>query len=146
MIFAGCCSFIGSIVNKDSVITLNGCFYIFGILILSILIADSLYNLHSKGRISRLRIAVKASLLAGATSNPLYLITLAIVADFVLLILEYRMIANSYVCPKSWLMMNISAELALLSFFFVPDSLLTIGFTMAFILLTIPFEFFMTYH
>lgn len=78
-------------------------------MILFVAIADALYNIHSKGKISRLRIAIKACLLAGATSNPLYLVTLSIVTDFVLLILEYRIIYDRYICPKSWLVMNISA-------------------------------------
>jgi hypothetical protein len=74
------------------VITLNGIFYIIGIFILFIALTDSIYNFHSKKQISRLRIGVKACLLAGATSNPLYLVTIAISADIGLLIIEYKMI------------------------------------------------------
>jgi len=56
-------------------------------LILSIVVADAFYYFYSKKRVSKLRIVVKACLLAGATSNPLYLITLAVIADIVLLII-----------------------------------------------------------
>ena len=145
-IFAGCCSLVGSVLNKMSVVTMNGTFYIVGMLVFSIVVADACFLVYSKRMISKLRMVVKGCLLAGATMNPLYLISLSVMADIVLLVIEYNLIKEMYVCPQSWLAMNIFALLAFISFFFVPDSLFTLALTMFMIAMIIPLELYMTYH
>ena len=58
------------------------------------------------------------------------------IADGILIFVEYKM-RKELLCPKIWLGSNLSILLALICFYFVPDSFLTLGFVMFFVILTL---------
>lgn len=88
---------------------------------------------------------LKASFLAGAGLNPLYLAATAILVDAILIIVEYNMRKRTLACPIVWLVSNCVALLSLAAYFFIPDSLLTLYLVMIFVGLVVLMEFYMFY-
>ena len=64
------------------------------------------------------------------------------IVDGILLGIEYKMRKNHLVCPKSWLASNVLILSALVCYFFIPDSYLTLGVVVTLIALTYIFEFY----
>lgn len=67
------------------------------------------------------------------------------IVDGILLGIEYKMRKNYLVCPKSWLASNVLILSALVCYFFIPDSYLTLGAVVMLIVLTYVFEFYTFY-
>jgi hypothetical protein len=86
------------------------------------------------------RVALKATFLAAAGLNPLYLAATAILVDTILLIVEYFMRKTSLACPLTWLLSNIIAIMALTVYYFIPDSLLTIYIVIGLVCLAVLLE------
>lgn len=78
---------------------------------------------------------MKATFLAAAGLNPLYLSSVAIIVDGLLLGIEYKLRKKHLVCPSNWLASNILILLALTGFFFIPDSFLTLAVVMLLVVL-----------
>ena len=94
---------------------------------------------------SRFRVVLKASLLAGASLNPLYLSSIAIIVDIILLMVEYKLRNKQLICPITWLLSDLFIWLALLFYFFVPDSFLTLGFVIFYVVLALVSEGYIFY-
>lgn len=128
-LFAGFSSLLGAFLNKSSILTLNGFFYISGILLFCICFAESAFSLLKNKKVNRMRVALKAIFLAAAGLNPLYLSAVGIIGDFIFMIVEYNLRKKILICPKSWLLQNICLNSSLFSFYFIPDSFLTLAIT-----------------
>lgn len=107
--FAGFCSLVGSIHNSSSVISVNGMFYIIGVLVMGVFLSEATAQLLLHKKISRFRVIAKAGFLAGATANPIYLASVAMVVDIIMMIMEFCMNKKTLVCPKSWMTTHILA-------------------------------------
>ena len=83
---------------------------------------------------------LKATFLAGAGLNPLYLAAVCLIVDIILIMLEYKLRRKQLVCPRAWLVSNILMWAALTSYYFVPDSFLTIGLVITLVILSFGFE------
>jgi len=83
---------------------------------------------------------LKATFLAAAGLNPLYLASIALVVDIILILVEYNLRKKHLVCPRAWLVSNILMWAALISIFFIPDSYLTIGIVITLVILAFVFE------
>lgn len=134
-VFAGFSSLLGAFLNRSSILTLNGFFYISGIIVFSICFGKTVSSLIKNKSFNRFRVAIKAILLAAAGLNPVYLSAVAIVGDFILIVVEYNLRKKTLSCPKSWLLQNISLNSSLFSFYFIPDSFLTLGITVTFLVI-----------
>lgn len=87
--FAGFSSVIGTYLNTETYLTLNGMCYIVGIVVFGGVILEACACFVLNKRIGRFRVILKATLLAGAGLNPLYMATVAMVVDIILLLIEY---------------------------------------------------------
>jgi hypothetical protein len=90
-------------------------------------------------------VAVKATLLAGAGLNPLYLAATAILLDGILIAVEYHLRKKTLLCPVSWVASNIFALMSLTAYFFVPDSLLTLYLVMGLVGMVLLLEVYQFY-
>jgi ABC-type multidrug transport system fused ATPase/permease subunit len=141
--FAGFCSLIGSFLNGSTIVSMSGMFYIVGVMVYALVFAEAVLSFYSEKQIGRLRVVLKASLLAAGSLNPIYLASVAIIADAILIIVEFQLRKSNLTCPKAWLLTNIFALTALVSYFFVPDSLLTLILVVAFTFCIVPVEIYM---
>jgi hypothetical protein len=130
-VFAGFSSLLGAFLNTSSILTLSGLFYILGIVVFGLCLSEAIVSLIKSKRVARVRVASKAIFLAAAGLNPLYLSAIAITSDFVLIVVEYISRKKSLICPKAWLFENIFVTSSLTAFYFIPDSFLTLGITVA---------------
>lgn len=87
-----------------------------------------------------MRVALKATFLAAAGLNPLYLAATAILVDAILLVVEYCMRKTTLASPVTWLLSNVTAVVALAVYYFIPDSLLTIYLVMGLVCLVVVLE------
>ena len=87
MVFAGFSSLLGAFINGTSQLKLNNIFYIVGILLFGVFLSEAFSNLVFSHRLCRLRVALKATFLAGAGLNPLYLASVALIVDLILMII-----------------------------------------------------------
>jgi uncharacterized membrane protein len=138
--FAGFSSVIGAFLNYSSVLTLNGVFYIVGVIVYGAILSEACVGVIMSHRLCRLRVVLKATFLAGAGLNPLYLAAVAMIVDGLLMGVEYTLRQKQLVCPRSWLASNIFILVALVSYYFIPDSYLTLGIVSVFVVLALVFE------
>lgn len=138
--FAGFSSVIGAFLNYSSILTLNGVFYILGVIAYGAIFSEAFACLILSHRLCRIRMVLKATFLAGAGLNPLYLASIALIVDIILILLEYKLRRKQLVCPRAWLVSNILIWSALVCYFFVPDSFLTIGLVITLVILAFVFE------
>jgi len=146
MVFAGFSSIIGAFLNGSSMLTLNAIFYIAGIVLFGAIFSEAMSCLAFNHRLCRLRIALKAVLLAGAGLNPLYLAAVAMIVDLILLIIEYKIRKSCLISPIAWLFSQLCMQGALVSLYFIPDSFLTLGVVMALVIISFIFEGYQLYH
>ncbi len=92
--------------------------------------SEALSHLMIEKKICRVRVALKATLLASAGLNPMYLAATAILVDIILMIVEYCGRRNSLYCPIAWLIGNILAIISLTAYFFIPDSMIAVYIVM----------------
>ena len=104
---------------------MSGFFYTLGVIVYSIFFAEAFSWVVYNKRVCRMRVVLKATLLAGAALNPLYLSSMAMMVDLILLIVEYRLRKRQLINATIWLLSNIFIYLALIFFYFIPDSFLT---------------------
>lgn len=138
--FAGFSAIVGTFLNQSSVLTANGIFYILGVILYGVVLSEAVVFLVVNKRIGRLRVILKATFLAAAGLNPLYLSAVAIFVDAILIIVEYNQRKKVLISPKAWLAQNFIALSSLLAFFFVPDSFLTIGMVITLVSVTVLLE------
>ena len=98
--FAGFSSIIASFLNITTKLTLNSIFYILGVVVYCAVFSETLSCLVINGRLIRVRLVMKASFLAGAGLNPLYLSSIAMVVDAFLIGVEFHMRKKQLVCPS----------------------------------------------
>ena len=141
--FAGFSSILGSFLNNATGLSGNGLFYAFGVILYGIVFSEAFASLILYRRIYRIRVTLKATLLAGASLNPLYLSSIAMIVDGLLLWVEYRLRKKYLTCPRNWLASNIFILSALVCFYFIPDSFLTLAVVMILVILAFVCEFYM---
>jgi hypothetical protein len=84
--FAGFSSIMGAFLNASSVVSLRGMFYIVGIIIYGLVFCEAVSVFVQEKRIGRIRLVFKGTMLAAAAMNPIYLASVAIICDGILII------------------------------------------------------------
>jgi len=138
--FAGFSSVVGVYLNSSTTLTLNGILYILGIVVYGGVACEAVACCILNRRLCRLRVILKATFLAGAGLSPLYMASMAMIADLILLLIEYSLRKDNLLCPKAWLASQLLLLTALIAFYYIPDSFLTLGITMTLTLLAYAFE------
>jgi hypothetical protein len=86
--FAGFSSVIGTYLNSSTTdLTLNCACYIVGIVTYGAVVTEAFACLILNRRLVRLRVVLKATFLAAAGLNPLYMASVAMIADLILLMI-----------------------------------------------------------
>lgn len=135
VIFAGCISFQGAIINPIDTVSLNGFFYILGIALYFAVFIEVCYSLKVKGRQSfwKLRVFLKATILSLCHWSPIYLIASTLFIDVILIIVEYKLCIYSQVFQKSWIAANLCANMALVLVVFAPTVIISLLFVTLFV-------------
>lgn len=125
--WAGASCIQGALLNPFQTVTMNSGFYMIGIALYCVVVAGGLYNLYQgRKNMFRLRIIIKASLLAIANISPIYIFSVSVVLDVVLLVLEYNFSRVIRLYPKTWLAKNIMCNLALSVLGLVPSAMISL--------------------
>ena len=137
--FAGLASLQGSILNPVLSISANSFFYILGILVYCAIFCENFFKIYRNHVVYfwRFRVLVKASILCLAHFSPIYLLTVAVMVDIILIAAEYRICRYPQYFGRWWLFANIAANLALIMLVFLPVielSLLLISLTLGMVI------------
>lgn len=127
LIFAGCASLQGAILNPMETLSINGAFYILGILIYFCMLCECVYKI-SQDKVYnfyKVRVMIKATLLSLSHFSPIYLLSSAVLIDIILTIVEFKMSEYSKTYCQYWLFAHISCNLALILLVFLPIIKLT---------------------
>lgn len=122
LIFAGCASMQGAILNPMESLSVNGAFYILGILVYFAMLCECIYKV-AQDRVYnffKIRVMIKATLLSLSHFSPIYLLSSAVLIDIILLIIEFKISEYSKRYCKFWLFAHISCNLALILLVFLP--------------------------
>lgn len=124
--WAGCVSLQGALLNPIQTVNLNSGFYMLGIGLFCITFGISVYLVYrDRNNVDKLRIWIKASLLAAANISPIYIFSTSILIDLVILIAQYHLTAvRPY--PKIWLLKNILCNFALCFLIFLPSIMISL--------------------
>lgn len=145
MVFAGCASLQGSIMNPYNIISINGVGYVLGIILYVITLGLCLNSLHKDWSFSLLRLFVKGTLLSIAHYNPIYIFAVALTMDMFLVFIELKVRYQSIINPSMFLISQILVNFSLSIFFYMPDSLIAIYLSAAAIALTVLIEIYLHY-
>ena len=140
-VFAGCASFQGSIMNPTNTLSVNGLFYITGTLLFAVALCETLYRLYDNhvAYFWRLRVFLKAAILSLAHFSPVYLLTVAVLVDLILLGIEHRLCRYPQYFGKFWLFAHIAINFALIMLVFLPVielALLTVSLVILMVLIS----------
>ena len=140
----GCACLQGAILNPITNLSVNGLFYILGILCYCCVVAEMLHKVvlkDAKEYCHRLRIIFKATLLSLAHFSPIYLVSGCVVTDVLLSIVEFYFYQKTnHKFPKVWLINQFCLNIALTLIIFVPDFIISIVMSSVLIVLSIIVE------
>jgi hypothetical protein len=145
--FAGCASLQGAIINPISTLSINALFYIIGIMLYFLVICECVYKL-SKSKVHnfwKIRVLLKATLLSLSHLNPIYLLSSAVIVDFILIAVEYKLTNYPKEHPKCWIYANAMSNIALTLLVFEPIIILSLVFVSVCIISIIVAETIMHY-
>ena len=139
-IFAGCASLQGAFLNPVTSLTLNGVFYIFGIVLYFAALCETSYKVYTTGFVHfwRVRTFVKATLLSLSHFSPVYLVSAAVLIDLILVAIEYKIAVYPKRFARWWIFANLAINLALLLLIYLPViqlSLITISLIIVLVLI-----------
>ena len=145
MVFAGCASLQGSIMNPYNIISINGVGYVLGIILYVITFGLCLNSLHQDWSFGLLRLFVKGTLLSVAHFNPIYIFAVAITMDMFLVFIELKVRYQSIINPSMFLISQLLVNFSLSIFFYLPDSLIAIYLSAAAVVLVLLIEIYLHY-
>jgi hypothetical protein len=114
--FAGCASLQGAVLNPITSLSVNGVFYIIGILIYFSVVCECIYKLNKDTMLNfwKIRILLKTTILSLSHYSPIYLLSAAVVTDLLLAAVEYRIAIYPKLHSKLWVFANVMVNVALL--------------------------------
>lgn len=109
---------------------MNSGFYMIGIAMYCIIFAAGLYSIyHGRKNMFRIRLIIKASLLAIANLSPIYIFSVSVVLDILLIVVEYNFSRVTRLYPKLWLTKNILCNMALSILGIMPSAMISLIMT-----------------
>lgn len=141
--FASCACIQGAFLNPFQSVTMNSGFYMIGIALYCIILASGLYSIyHGRKNMFRIRIILKASLLAIANLSPIYIFSIGVVLDILLIIIEYNFSRVTRLYPKLWLTKNILSNIALSVLGLMPSAMISLIITSIIVVIILLMDFF----
>jgi hypothetical protein len=115
----------GAFLNPITEFTVNSSFYLLGIVIFTVLVAEGAWStFRDQHNMFKLRVLVKVAVLSVLHFSPLYLFSIVLAFEAFFLFLQYRLIHRLH--PNVWLTANILPNLALLVLIYFSQSLFSI--------------------
>lgn len=138
MAFAGSLSLQGAIFNPIQTISVNGFFYLLGILCYIGVLIEMLYSTHKdKNELYKVRIFIKASLLSIGHLNPIIVVSVAIITDILLIVLQYMILETNVAWNKFWLANHLLLDLSLALMFLLPNSAISLYSTIILVIIVV---------
>ena len=128
LIWASSLSIEGALLNPIQELSFNSGVYMFGIAVYCAIFSHTVYQIYSSAEENfyKMRILIKGTLLAWSNASPIYIFTLAIILDLLLMILDYKLLKREF--PKLWLCKHICLNVAVFSLALVPSAFMTLIF------------------
>lgn len=138
MAYAGSLSLQGAIFNPIQTISVNGFFYLLGIFCYIGVLIEMLYSTHKdKNELYKVRIFIKASLLSIGHLNPIIVVSVAIITDILLIVLQYMILEKNVAWNKFWLANHLLLDLSLALMFLLPNSAISLYFTIILVIIVV---------
>ncbi len=98
-----------------------------GIIVYFGILIEMLYSVNSnRQNFYKIRIFLKATLLSLGHLNPIIVVSMSIIIDILLIVLQFIVIENTVAWGKIWLINNLLLDLALALMFLLPNSALSL--------------------
>lgn len=127
MVYYSCLSFQGAFINYSQILTLNGGFYILGMLMFIYVTTETFYAFYRNFRnIHKVRIYLKACLLSLAHYNPIYIVSVCVIIDILLAVLQFFIVNKQNQFSKFFTFTHILSSVMIGLMIFVSGSLASI--------------------
>lgn len=141
MIYAGSLSLQGAIYNPIQKISVNGLFYLLGIMGYIAVFIEMIYSINKdKYELYKVRIFIKSSLLSIGHVNPIIVVSVAIITDILLIVLQYVILETNVAWNKFWLGNHLLLDLSLALMFLLPNSAISLYSTIVFVSIVVIVE------
>jgi hypothetical protein len=143
MCYYACLSVQGAFYNYSQVITVNGAFYIFGMLVFIYVTIETFYAFSRNFRnISKVRIYVKACLLSLAHLNPIYVVSVCVIFDMLMVVLQFYVVNKPNQFSKFFILTHLLSSFVIGLMIFVSGSLVSLFSTALCLVICFGFELF----
>lgn len=130
VVYYSCLSVQGGFYNFLQIITVNGVFYIMGILLFIYVTIEAFYSfIRNYKLINKLRVYIKACLLSLAYLNPIYVASVCVAFDIMLIVLQFYLINKKNQLSKWFTISHILNTISILFMIFISSSLLSLFLT-----------------
>ena len=127
MVYYSCLSVQGAFANYSQVLTLNGAFYIFGMLMFIYVTIETFYGFFRNFKnIGKVRIYLKAFLLSLAHYNPIYIVSVCVIFDMLLTVLQFFVVNKPNQFSKYFALTHILSSIVIGLMIFVSGSLVSL--------------------
>lgn len=121
--FAGCLALQGAFYNPLKRPNLNALFYLIGIVAYVMVMIEVMFSVYQdKKEFYKVRIFIKATLLSIAHTNPIIVVSIAIILDILLTILQFIIVESVHSWSIFWLINHLLLNGALSIMFVMPNS------------------------
>lgn len=146
VVYYSCLSVQGAFYNYQQIITTNGVFYILGMLLFIYITIETFYSfVRNYKLINKLRIYLKACLLSLAYLNPIYVTSVCVVLDIMLIAIHFYLINNKNQLSKYLTITHILSTISILFMIFISHSLISIFLTALSLLTSLALEIYIHY-
>ncbi len=143
MCYYSCVSVQGAFYNYSQMITLNGAFYILGMLVFIYVTIETFYAFFRNFRnISKVRIYVKACLLSLAHFNPIYVVSVCVLFDMLMAVLQFYVVSKPNQFSKFFVLTHLLSSVVIGLMIFVSGSLVSLFSTAVCLVICLGFELF----
>jgi len=133
---------IGTYYNPLTSLSINGIFYIFGILFYIILVVESIFSTFiNKSNLFKIRIISKLTVLSLLYLSPIYLLPVFVGIEGLFIFLEYQINFTTKFRPKLWLISQILVNCALVLMLLFPTFFFSMFFATSLIVAALIVDF-----
>lgn len=130
VVYYSCLSVQGAFYNYQQIITVNGVFYILGMLLFIFVTIETFYSfIRNKKRINKVRVYLKGCLLSLAYLNPIYVTSVCVAVDIVLIVLIFNVINSKNQLSRYLTISHILCTICIILMIFISHSLLSLLLT-----------------
>lgn len=130
VVYYSCLSVQGAFYNYQQIITVGGVFYILGMLLFIFVTIETFYSfIRNMKRINKVRVFLKGCLLGLAYLNPIYVTSVCVAVDIVLIVISFNVINNKNQLSRYLTISHILCTICIILMIFISQSLLSLLLT-----------------